>query len=249
MKKIALRIDDIGASTKHYEVYSKKWFGLGNFLFLKYLKFFKAWGPYREMNADEWYQIFDLLRRYNAKLTVGVTASWVNYDGSITPFFKKFPEEAEALKYGQKIGLIEIANHGLTHCVLKEKLFRPRLFSSNRTYHREFWDWLGKDLHYDHIKKSQNLLNNFFKIKVKTLIPPGNVFCDHTINAASKYGIKFINCQTLDAKKKGIHIISNKNIFDFHDKEIVENGIGWFESILKKFHNYEHRFIKEFYEI
>ena len=38
-KKIALRIDDIGASTKKYEIYSKKF--LGNILFLKYTELFK----------------------------------------------------------------------------------------------------------------------------------------------------------------------------------------------------------------
>ena len=40
MEKIVLRMDDVGASTKHFEVYSKKIFG--NFLFLKYLPYFRA---------------------------------------------------------------------------------------------------------------------------------------------------------------------------------------------------------------
>jgi hypothetical protein len=74
-----LRIDDIGASTKQFEVYSKRRFG--NFLFLKYLPWFKAWGPYQEMSADEWQQVLDLLTKCPAKLTVGVTASWVEKDG------------------------------------------------------------------------------------------------------------------------------------------------------------------------
>ena len=52
MNKFALRIDDIGSSTKKFEVYSKK--KLGNFLFLKYLKGFKAWGTSREMSVEEW---------------------------------------------------------------------------------------------------------------------------------------------------------------------------------------------------
>ena len=245
MKKIALRIDDIGASTKEYEIYSKKWFGIGNFLFLKYLSYFKAWARYREMSADEWYKVFELLKKYNAKLTVGVTASWVNYDGSSVIFNEKFPDEAEALKYGLKEGLIEIANHGLTHCVVKDNLFRPKLFTSNRTYHREFWEWLGEDTHFKHIEKSQEILQNYFKINVETLIPPGNVFCDYTVKAVKEHKIKNINCQTKDSKIDGVNIISNEYVFAFHDKEIVEDGLEWFENILVKYKDYEHTFVKD----
>jgi len=245
MKKIALRIDDIGTSTKEYEIYSKKWFGIGNFLFLKYLDYFKAWAKYREMVADEWYEIFELLQKYNAKLTVGITATWVNYDGSSVIFNEKFSEEAKALKYGMEQGLIEIANHGLTHCVVKDNLFRPKLFTSNRTYHREFWEWLGEELHYEHIEKSQYILENYFNNDIETLIPPGNVFCDYTIQAAKKYNIKYINCQTQSQNLENIRIISNNNVFAFHDKEIVEKGIEWFENILKQYRDYEYVFIKE----
>ena len=248
MKKIALRIDDIGASTKEYEIYSKKWFGLGNFLFLKYMNYFKAWAKYREMNADEWHKVFDLLEKYNAKLTVGVTATWVNYDGTSVVFNKKFPEEAKALKHGMEEGLIEIANHGLTHCVVKDNLFRPKLFSSNRTYHREFWEWLGEDLHYNHIKESQDILQEFFDTDVVTLIPPGNVYCDFTVDAAKKYGIKHINCQTHDAKQNSINIISNNNVFAFHDKEIVEEGLDWLEEIFKKYQSHEYLFVNELHK-
>jgi len=58
--------------------------------------------------------------------------------------------------------VIEIANHGLTHCVVRKKLFRPRLFSSNRRCHREFWSWFGKESHFEHIKKFQEILQGFF---------------------------------------------------------------------------------------
>ena len=244
-KNIVLRIDDIGASTKEYEIYSKKWFGLGNFLFLKYMNYFKAWARYREMNADEWYKVFDLLKKYNAKLTVGVTATWVNYDGSRVPFNDKFPEEARALKYGVEQDLIEIANHGLTHCVVKDNLFRPKLFSSNRTYHREFWEWLGEDLHHNHIKESQEILQEFFDVDVITLIPPGNVYCEYTVDAAQKYGIKYINCQTDDSVMHDVKIMSNNNVFAFHDKEIVEEGLDWLEDKLKLYKKCNYVFVKE----
>ena len=85
-RKVALRIDDIGASSKQFEVYSNKWFGVGNLFFLKKLDFFKAWGPYKEMTASEWEAIFEILKKYDAKITVGVTASWVEYSGQLVPF-------------------------------------------------------------------------------------------------------------------------------------------------------------------
>ena len=244
MKKIALRIDDIGASAKEYEVYSKKWRGLGNFLFLKYLGYFKSWAKYREMRAEEWYKVFYLLEKYNAKLTVGITATWVNYDGSSVYFNNKFPDEAEALRYGRRKGLIEIANHGLTHCVVKNNLFRPKLFSSNRRYHREFWSWLGRDLHFEHVSRSQKILQDFFEINVETLIPPGNVYCDFTIDAAKKYGIKYINCQTSDKVIGEISILSNNHVYAFHDKEIVEKGVEWFEKLLRH-NNCKYVFVKD----
>ena len=114
--RIALRIDDIGASTKKYEIYSKK--PLGNILFLKYTKLFKAWGPYDEMDDAQWQLVLDLLIKFSAKLTVGITASWVDRDCNMVPFHEKYPAQAGVLKQGWKEGLLEIANHGLTHCVV-----------------------------------------------------------------------------------------------------------------------------------
>ena len=64
MKSIYLRIDDIGASTKKFEVYSKNKFA--NILFLKYLKRYKAWAPYPELSKNEWEQVFAILTKYNA---------------------------------------------------------------------------------------------------------------------------------------------------------------------------------------
>ena len=69
---IALRIDDIGSSTNTFEVYSKKKFG--NFLFLKRIEYFKAWAPFRDIHLNEWEEIFQILIKYDAKLTIGITA-------------------------------------------------------------------------------------------------------------------------------------------------------------------------------
>ena len=101
------------------------------------------------MTVEIWDQVMDILKKTNACLTVGITAAWVNKDNSIVPFPEKFPEEAKILKAGLNEGLVEIANHGLTHCVVGKHL--PKMFFSNRKYHREYWDWISRDIHFDHI--------------------------------------------------------------------------------------------------
>lgn len=224
-KKIALRIDDIGASTKKYEVYSKKLFG--NILFLKYLKYFRAWAPYSEMTVEMWEQVMDILKKTNACLTVGVTAAWVNKDNSIVPFPEKFPKEAKILQSGFNEGLVEIANHGLTHCVVGKHL--PRMFFSNRKYHREYWDWISRDIHFEHMEKSQKIFFEWLGETVTTLIPPGNVYSLDTLEAAEKYGIKRINSYIDHGVKKDVRIINLDFIDAFHDRELVLDGIGYLQ--------------------
>lgn len=236
MKKRAIifRIDDIGASSKQFEVYSK--FPGGNFLFIKYLYPFSAWGPYQELTASVLEKILKILKKLNAKLTVGVTACWVEKDNSLTPYPKKFPEQATILKNGVQEGLIEIANHGLSHCVVGQHL--PRLLSSNRNFHREFWDWLPKKLHYQHLEQSQKILEQYFG-KVVTFVPPGNVWTKDTEIAAAKFGLKYF-CAKFDLvktgdKSNGLTYISDLNSFSFHDRDIVQNGISWLEDQIIKF--------------
>ena len=254
MKTIALRIDDIGASTKRFEVYSKRKFG--NFLFLKYLNGFKAWGPYREMSVDEWNEVYKILHRFKAKLTVGITAAWVKRNGELTPFPEKFPDEASILKDGLHEGLLEIANHGLTHCVVGKHL--PRLFSSNRQYHREFWESIPREIHFDHLDQSQSILQDYFETRITTLIPPGNVFSNDTVEAAAKYGIERINYRKWETSslKEKIKIINGEtisennlpleNVIRFHDKEIVLEGVVWLKDKLEAIsRDAEFVFVKE----
>ncbi len=230
MKKIALRIDDIGASSKKYEVYSN--YPFCNFLFIKYIYPFKAWGPYNELTEDEWKKIFDILVKYNAKLTVGITSSWVTEKNELIPFYEKFPNQSEILKNAQKNGLIDIANHGNLHCVLGKHL--PLPFSSNRKYHREFWDYLEYDVHDKNLKNSQNILNNWLGYKPKLLIPPGNVYSIKTVKAALKYSIEYINSYNTIPYQR-IKIINNNNVFAFHDKDIKAiNGFSWLNKNIKK---------------
>ena len=95
-------------------------------------------------------------------MTVGITACWAITENELIPFDEKFPDQASILREGSEEGLIEIANHGLCHCVLTDNLFHPRLFSSNRKYHREFWSWLPDEYHKVHVETSQEILTRIF---------------------------------------------------------------------------------------
>ncbi len=244
--RLALRIDDIGASSKRYEVYSNRGHGLGNILFFKYLSSFRAWGPYREMTSLEWESVFEILERYNARLTVAITACWVDFNGKLIPFTLKYPDQAKKLKEGLLSGLIEIANHGLTHCVIDGLHFRPRLFTSNRRYHREFWEWIPEREHFRHIQYSQELLQDYFETKVITFVPPGNVYSDATLRACVKNGIRIINCNTGTKDIKDLKIIGNEQVVDFHDRELVLKGVEWLEMKLNKMpKGTEYTFIKD----
>ncbi len=125
---------------------------------------------------------------------MAVTAGWVERDGRIVPFPAKFPDQARALRDGRRARkLVEIANHGYTHCVMEDGLFRPRLFSGNRPYHREFYDWLPEDVHREHLRAAQDILGSWFGVPIETLVPPGNVLSSKTVAAAAAAGIRFIS--------------------------------------------------------
>lgn len=247
-KKIALRIDDICASSKLYEIYGREGIFFSNFLFLKYTYGLRKRFPYREIKRDEWKRILEIFTRYGAKLTVGITASWVEKDGSQTPFFEKFPQEAAAIKEGLAAGIIEVANHGLTHCVVGKHL--PKAFSSNRTFHREFWDWIPAPVHQQHIQESQRLLTQYFGRTIETLIPPGNVWTGDTERYAYEAGIKYLSsreelCPT-GKKRNGLLYIGEKHVIAFHDRDIVLNGISWLEDLLSKNQDKEIVTVSEF---
>lgn len=238
---LALRIDDIGASSKQYEVHSKS--RLRNIWFLKSPRLFGSWGPYQELTIEQWKEIFDILRKFNAKLTVAVTAGWVEKDNSIIPFPEKFPAQASVLKEALKEGLVEIANHGLTHSVVGRHL--PKLFGSNREYHREFWPWLDERVHYEHMEKSQKILQAYFQTPVTILVPPGNVFSDATVKAAEQFGINLINCHIEKERQYSVRILDNDNVFAFHDRELVIYGIGWLRERLERRNGAEYCFVSE----
>jgi hypothetical protein len=230
----------VGAATKRYEVYSNRswrWGPLrlsGNWLFLKYLPGLKAAGPYRELRAEEWYEVFTILEETSARMTVAITAAWADRADKVTPFPARFPAQAAALKEGVRRGLIEIANHGLTHCVLERNLFRPRWFSSNRRYHREFWDWVPLEVQESHIRRSQEILQGHFQVPIVTFVPPGNVFTTDTLAIARRHGLRYVSCNAPPARLEGLDVIGNENVLAFHDRDLVLNGVGWLRALIAR---------------
>jgi len=233
--QVALRLDDVGAASKQHEVYGLTRLRVGrlaipfpgNVLFLKYLPPIKRWAPYPELTAAQWEAILAALAEAGARLTVAVTAGWVERDGTIVPFPVKFPEQARVLRDGVAAGLLEIANHGYTHCVVEDGLFRPRLFSGNRPYHREFYEWLPEEVHREHLRLAQDILAGCFRVAIETFVPPGNVLAAAAVTAAASVGIRFISRQggAPAGARDVVTFVDDTRVVVFHDRDIVRGGI------------------------
>jgi len=240
---VALRLDDVGAASKAHEVYGVTRLRVGglslpfpgNLLFLKYLPPIKRWAPYPELTAEQWEGILAELASAGARLTVAVTAGWVERDGHIVPFPEKFPAQARVLRQGSERGLLEIANHGYTHCVVEDGLFRPRLFSGNRAYHREFYDWLPAEVHRDHLRRAQDILGSWFGAAPETLVPPGNVLSAKTVTAAASLGLRFISRLggAPPGAADGITFVDDSRVVAFHDRDVARGGLEYLRRQLR----------------
>lgn len=238
---VILRIDDIGASSKLYEQYGRSPIHFGghrlpipyilNWGAIKRSSLFKTWGPYREMISDEWEEVFSILSKYNAKMTVCITACWVEADNTLVPFPEKFPDQAAILKQAANQGLIEIGNHGLTHCVVGQHL--PQTWKSNRSLHREFWDWLPAEIITQHIKQSQEILTSYFG-NVVTFTPPGNQWTEYTEEVAYKEGLRFLSARFPQNRPHHLKWADQHPVYAFHDRELVLEGTEWLEKLLQK---------------
>jgi peptidoglycan/xylan/chitin deacetylase (PgdA/CDA1 family) len=243
--KLALRIDDIGASSKEHLYYTKRWYS--NFGPLRDRRLFGKWAPYREMSWDDWHDVYRILERFGAKLTVGITASWVEDDGTLVPFPEKFPDEARALREGVERGLLEIANHGLTHCVLQDGLYRRRaLYGTNRPYHRELWEWIDAATQLDHLRRAQQILTDYFQVSITTLVPPGNVYSIQTLAVCRELGLTTVNCERPQIRDGDTpRVIGDDDVLAFHDRELVVFGTKWLEDKLMAMPRPPQRFIRE----
>jgi hypothetical protein len=135
---------------------------------------------------------------------------------------------------GVERGLLEVANHGYTHCVLQDGRFRPRFFSGNRSEHREFYDWLPAAVHREHLKVSQDILQGFLGRAVLTLVPPGNVLSQKTLAAAGECGISIVSCLGAArwAPVPGLTLVDDARVLAFHDRDVVLGGAAWLERLL-----------------
>lgn len=231
-----IRIDDVGASTKKFNQYSN--FLLANFWFLKRMWPFKRWGPYEELTISEWMFFLNLFSEHNIKPIVAVTACWVDEHSNLIPFPDKFPEEADFLKKAWYENKIEVANHGLTHCVVGKHL--PRFFGSNREYHREFWPFLAQEVHDDHVHKSQNILENYFERNVEIFVPPGNVWSLKTYKSLKGTNIRRIisgrYMMDSDEKIEDIeYVCDTVGFLNLHDRELKDCIISGNMKILNNF--------------
>jgi peptidoglycan/xylan/chitin deacetylase (PgdA/CDA1 family) len=241
---VALRLDDVGAASKRHEVYGLTRLAVGgwrvpfpgNVLFLKFLPPIRRWGPYRELTASEWERILALLSRVGARMTVAVTAGWVERDGSVTPFPRRFSDAARVLRDGARRGLVEVANHGYTHCVLANGAWRPRWFSGNRDAHREFHGWIPEATHREHLRRAQDILGEWLGGAPETFVPPGNIFVPATLRAAREVGIRYVSCR--DAARHGpvdgLTYVDDSRVVTLHDRDLVLGGLPPFEALLRR---------------
>jgi hypothetical protein len=233
-------MDDVGAASKRHEVYGLTRVALGpvrvpfpgNVLCLKYLPPIKRWGPYRELSAPEWYEILDTLARAGVRMTVAVTAAWVEDDGALTPFPLKFPDAARAIREGVAAGLLEVANHGLTHCLLAGRAFRPRLFAGNRRYHREFYDFVPAETQETNIRRAQTILSEAFGAPIVTLVPPGNLLQPITVEIARRYGVRFLSYRAPTTREGVLPVVGDECGVVFHDRHVVLGGVAWLRARL-----------------
>lgn len=230
-------MDDVGAASKRYEIYARplplpgRAAHLGDILFLKYLPPLRAWGPYPELGTDEWRRIVRWLAAERAKLTVGITAGWVEWSGDVVPFPDRFPEQARVIREAAREGLVEVANHGLTHCVLDRHAFRPRALHGNRSAHREFWDWVPEGTQVEHLRRSQRILEGWLGERVVTFVPPGNVFGDATLKAASAVGLRYLSGMADRREVAPLVRIPAERVIAFHDRDVVRHGVAALDAL------------------
>ncbi len=254
-----LRMDDVGAATKRNEVYGLTRIPLGpvrlpfpgNLLFLKYLPPIKRWGPYRELTALEWQGILEALAAAGGRMTVAITAAWVEDDGALTPFPNKFPDALRAIRGGVDAGLLEIANGGLTHCLLEGRAFRPRLFTGNRPFHREFYESVPAETQEKHIEHAQAILTEAFGGPVVTLVPPGNLLQPVTAEIARRHGVRYLSYRAPTSRAGTLPVVGDEFLPDafykrgLHDRDIVLGGVGSLRRELEALRGREILFVRE----
>ena len=171
---IRVRIDDVGSSGKEFERSVLR----------------RGWAPYPELSPETWRQVLALVEAKGVHLTVAVTACWVGWDGELVPFGDMFPAQARLLRDAVHRGIIEIANHGLTHCQVGSHL--PRWIRSNRASWREFTSQLPAAAHHERLVRAQEALSRTFGVRPEVLVAPGGMLRPETVWAAHTLGLRIL---------------------------------------------------------
>ncbi len=241
---LTVRIDDVGASSKYYNQHGKLifrhkdipyfFFPLANFWFLKRIKPFRECAPYQEVTVDEWTRYLDLFERLAIKPIVAITASWVDEESRLIPFPEKFPDRAQLLKQASKVDRIEIANHGLTHCVVGNHM--PSFWRSNQRYHREFWPYLDEGTHREHFTSAQKILEDYFEKSIRIFVPPGYIWSVKTYRALKDTTISAVHSRNymFDSTESMSGISYRRDDQDdylvLHDWDLKEHDCNWLET-------------------
>ena len=138
------------------------------------------------------------------------------------------------IRAGALRGTLEVANHGYTHCVLQDGMFRPRLFHGNRPFHREFYDWLPEAAHWEHVNRAQGILQDYLGRPVVTFVPPGNVFTRVTLVAAAAAGLRFVSCLEPErwGTSEGLTFVGGGDVVAIHDRDLVLGGPARLRQVL-----------------
>ena len=171
---IRVRIDDVGSSGKEFERSVLR----------------RGWAPYPELSLETWRQVLALVEAKGVRLTVAVTACWVDWNSKLVPFSTMFPAPARLLRDAVRRGIVEIANHGLTHCQVGSHL--PRWVRSNRASWREFTSQLPAAEHYRHLVRAQETLSRTFGVRPEVLVAPGGMLRPETVCAAHTLGLRIL---------------------------------------------------------
>ena len=190
---IRVRLDDVGSSGKEFERSVLR----------------RGWAPYSELSPETWRQVLELVEAKGVRLTIAVTACWVGWDGELAPFGAKFPAQARLLRDAVRRGIVEIANHGLTHCQVGAHL--PRWIGSNRAAWREFTSQLPVGEHYRHLERAQAVLSDTFGRQPEVLVAPGGMLRPETVWAAHTLGLRIL-------PDSAWHVV-------MHDRDIALGGV------------------------
>lgn len=212
---IALRIDDLGASSKLYERHRGKLF------------------PYRELTADELAQLTTWLIRTESRCTLAITACWVTRGLTYWPYAAKFPAQTAVIKDAVRRGLVEVACHGLTHCI-PGKHADWKFWRSNRQWHREFTDAMPWEQQVQDLRMARAQLEETFETDVTTLVPPGNMISERLALTALDMGFQLVTCR---APRSEWGAIIPSVVYDdagqlvAHDRDLVRCGVAQWLSL------------------